>query len=157
MIRKSKAEICEYVHQFSTACAQFALTEHDGKLDLPKVYEYLSHVWGGWQPIVLEKEEMGDRLGFTDPVRKIIALREDVYDGMCSGEKEHLYTAAHELGHMVMHGEMVFARLEKSNPMGIVNVEVEADDFAVELLGFSSPAQEDMLHKLFARLTGRKK
>lgn len=98
MIRKSKAEICEYVHQFSTACAQFALTEHDGKLDLPKVYEYLSHVWGGWQPIVLEKEEMGDRLGFTDPVRKIIALREDVYDGMCSGEKEHLYTAAHELG-----------------------------------------------------------
>ncbi|TYK76471.1 hypothetical protein FSY45_07475 [Comamonas sp. Z1] len=100
---------------------------------------------------------MGHRLGFTDPVRKIIALRVDVYDGMCNGEKEHQYTAAHELGHMVMHGEMVFARLEKNNPMGIVNVEVEADDFAVELLGFSSPAQEDMLHKLLARLTGRKK
>jgi Zn-dependent peptidase ImmA (M78 family) len=91
---------------------------------------------------VKEVDEMGAHLGITDPLNKTIFLRLDVYRGMCSGDPEHRFTAAHELGHMVMHSEVTFARMESNSDMRMVSFEGEADAFAVELLGFDSPANE---------------
>ncbi len=88
---------------------------------------------------------MGARLGTSNPVKKCIALREDVYDGMCMGDKEHQFTGAHELGHMIMHGELEFARQERGVQSLKDNIEAEADDFAKELLGFPSPAYQRAL------------
>ena len=142
MTRKSKAEICEHVQKLRSDCAQFGLMDADGSLVLKLVYEYLPSIWPGWDMSVKEVDEMGAHLGITDPLNKTIFLRLDVYRGMCSGDPEHRFTAAHELGHMVMHSEVTFARMESNSDMRMVSFEGEADAFAVELLGFDSPANE---------------
>lgn len=149
MTKKTKAEICEHVRQFRERCAVYGLLDANGVPDLPRVYEYLPYIWSGWSFIPKEHGDMGNRLGATSPGKKLIALRNDVYEGMCQGEKEHLYTAAHELGHMVMHEELVLARWETCHPNEKIDeemeVEAEADAFATELLGFQSPANQHAL------------
>lgn len=158
MTKKSKAEICEFVHQFKKACAVHGLIEADGALDLPRIYENLPSLWGGWDFVVKEHDEMGEYLGTTNPRKKLISLRNDVYEGLCNGDKEHQYTAAHELGHMVLHSEMEFARREGGANRSMSDVEDEADDFATVLLGFDSPANESAIAQvieLIERLQGK--
>lgn len=108
---------------------------------------------------ILEKEAMGPLLGETRPALKTIALRNDVYEGMCVQEREHLFTAAHELGHMVMHSEVAFARREPDNPLMLMSFEQEADLFAEALLGFDSPANVQMKQTLeeLLKSLGKKK
>lgn len=52
---------------------------------------------------VREKSEMGNRHGFVDPTTGELALRLDVYEGVCSGSGRDRFTACHELGHFFMH------------------------------------------------------
>lgn len=144
MKTRSKAQICECARIFKAACAQFGLVTESGALDLKNVYEYLEYVWYGWSMVVLEKDDMGRLLGEARPASKIIALRNDVYEGMCASEREHLFTAAHELGHMVMHSDVVFARREPDERVMLMSFEQEADLFAEALLGFDSPANLQM-------------
>lgn len=154
---RSKAQICECARIFKAACAQFGFVTESGALDLKNVYEYLEHVWIGWSMVVLEKDEMGRLLGEARPALKTIALRNDVYEGMCEGEQEHLFTAAHELGHMVMHSDVVFARREPDDPIMLVSFEQEADIFAEALLGFDSPANVQMKRTVEELLASMKK
>ena len=162
MMTRTKAQICEEARKFKAECAKFGFVTESGSLDLRYVYEYLEHVQPGWDMIPLEKEEMGILLGETRPSEKIIALRNDVYEGMCKGEREHQFTAAHELGHMVMHGNLAFARMERNIPLMLVSYEQEADIFAEALMGFDSPANlkvrgtlEKVLNAM--KTTGKKK
>lgn len=148
MTTKSKAEICECAHNFKARCAAFGFVTEQGALDLANCYEYLKHVWSEWDLIVLEREEMGQLLGETRPASKTILLRNDVYEGMCRGEKEHCFTAAHELGHMVLHSELAFARRETTDPVELISFELEADVFAEALLGFDSPANVKIREKV---------
>ncbi|PTT22688.1 hypothetical protein DBR12_03360 [Acidovorax sp. HMWF029] len=148
MTRKSKAEICESVQQLKSVCAEWGFMDADGSLVLKLVYEHLQIIWPGWLMLVRERDEMGAHLGITNPFKKTIALRDDVYRGMCAGDPEHCFTAAHELGHMVMHSEVTFARMEKRSGIEMVEFEGEADSFAVELLGFDSPANQKVLRQL---------
>lgn len=148
MTRKSKAEICESVQQLKSVCAEWGFMDADGSLVLKLVYEHLQIIWPGWLMLVRERDEMGAHLGITNPFKKTIALRDDVYRGMCAGDPEHCFTAAHELGHMVMHSEVTFARMEKRSGIEMVEFEGEADSFAIELLGFDSPANQNVLQQL---------
>lgn len=162
MKTRTKAQICEEAQKFKAACAKYGFVTESGSLDLKNVYEYLEHVWPDWNMVPLERNDMGILLGETRPADKIIALRNDVYEGMCRGEQEHLFTAAHELGHMVMHSNLAFARMEADSQFILVSYEKEADLFAEALLGFDSPANIKMrstLEKLLNTLKfpGKKK
>lgn len=153
MKKKSQDQICEIARQFKATCAKFNLISPDGSLLLPKIYEQLNIFRPGWQMLVKESDEMLDNLGITIPSEKIIALRNDVYIGMCVKDPEHCFTAAHELGHMVMHGEAAFARTEPYDGFTSVNFESEADIFATELLGFCSPAKQEVSRQLDELMT----
>ena len=52
---------------------------------------------------VLSKEEMGFNHGLTVPSENAIYLRQDVYEGALRGNARDRFTAAHELGHYLMH------------------------------------------------------
>lgn len=52
---------------------------------------------------VKSKREMGNDHGLTVPSEKAIYLRSDVYNGAVNGNTRDRFTAAHELGHYLLH------------------------------------------------------
>ncbi|RCX00585.1 MULTISPECIES: ImmA/IrrE family metallo-endopeptidase [Kosakonia] len=55
-------------------------------------------------------KEMGDTHGLTYPQEHLLILREDIYEGALNGVGRDRMTAAHELGHLLMHKNIAFAR-----------------------------------------------
>jgi Zn-dependent peptidase ImmA (M78 family) len=86
---------------------------------------------------VVSKEDMGDQYGVTYPEKKMIVLREDVYDRAVAGVARDRFTIAHEIGHYIMHrpGRIEFARENRKGPIvPYKNPEWQANTFAGELL-----------------------
>ncbi|HGE8284193.1 TPA: ImmA/IrrE family metallo-endopeptidase [Serratia marcescens] len=54
--------------------------------------------------------EMKGTHGLTYPQEGLLVLREDVYEGALNGVGRDRMTAAHELGHLLMHKNIAFAR-----------------------------------------------
>lgn len=81
------------------------------------------------------QDEMGDAHGLTFPDDNLIQIREDVYEGACCNKGRDRLTLAHELGHLVLHPKLGFARMEygKSIP-AYLSSEWQANAFAGELL-----------------------
>lgn len=81
------------------------------------------------------REEMNRAEGYTCPKGDFIQLREDVYEGACRGEGRHRFTAAHELGHFVMHTDIPLTRAKLSDKIPAYRLaEPQANQFAAELL-----------------------
>lgn len=82
------------------------------------------------------KEEMGECHGLTFPGKNEIRLREDVYMGAIEGKGRDRLTAAHELGHLLIHSKenVAFARTETKKIPPYMNPEWQADAFGGELL-----------------------
>lgn len=59
---------------------------------------------------ICEKEIMGDNHGITFPDKKIMLIREDVYEGAVDGNGRDRLTIAHEFGHLHMHTNLGLAR-----------------------------------------------
>lgn len=140
---RSKAEICKNVDEFKDRCGRAGLITDKGQVDLKFVLEYLPELFDGWYFVPVATEEMKKGcLGLTLPEFKRIELREDVYEGLCNGEREHYFTGAHELGHMVLHGNLMLARTERQRDSVSLasGYEREADEFAKQLLGYDSKA-----------------
>lgn len=81
------------------------------------------------------KVEMEGAEGFTCPKGKFIMLREDVYENACTGEGRARFTAAHELGHLILHTSVPLARtsvMGEYPPFRLA--EPQANRFAAELL-----------------------
>lgn len=57
-------------------------------------------------------KEMGGTHGLTYPQEGVLILREDIYEGALNGVGRDRMTAAHELGHLLMHKNIAFARSE---------------------------------------------
>ncbi|MET5576873.1 MULTISPECIES: ImmA/IrrE family metallo-endopeptidase [Klebsiella] len=57
-----------------------------------------------------DMKEMGDTHGLTYPQENVLILREDIYEGALNGVGRDRMTAAHELGHLLMHKNIAFAR-----------------------------------------------
>ncbi len=53
---------------------------------------------------------MGETHGLTYPQEHLLILREDIYEGALNGVGRDRMTAAHELGHLLMHRNIAFAR-----------------------------------------------
>jgi hypothetical protein len=82
-----------------------------------------------------DEAEMGNAEGYTDPTGKFIMLREDVVRAAWNGEGRARFTAAHELGHLILHRNVPLARFHCDNvPKAYRRSEPQANHFAAELL-----------------------
>ncbi|MBW5284569.1 ImmA/IrrE family metallo-endopeptidase [Burkholderia gladioli] len=108
------------------------------------IVEVLEHVLPvmdeGFSFEVMTAEEMIEHFrqnaeGMTVHVDNKIVLRTDVYVGACSGNGRDRFTAAHELGHFLLHkGEgMAFPR-ESTGAKVYCDSEWQANTFAREFL-----------------------
>lgn len=102
---------------------------------IDKIYETLHLFVEGFELQICDHREMGDDHGLTFPEDRLIKLRTDVYDGMCTGVGRDRFTAAHELGHLFLHNTPGLARrrTEISTP-AYKNSEWQANTFASALL-----------------------
>lgn len=73
------------------------------ELALPKLLD-------GYEFLVGSLEDMEGTHGLTFPQENRIILREDVYHGALEGNGRDRMTAAHELGHLLLHKNIAFAR-----------------------------------------------
>ncbi|UYW25891.1 ImmA/IrrE family metallo-endopeptidase [Methylorubrum extorquens] len=84
---------------------------------------------------VRDHREMGQRHGYVDPSTGELALREDVYDGICMGRGRDRFTACHEVGHFIMHGAGALNRVRDGQKVQIFRCpEWQANEFASALL-----------------------
>jgi Zn-dependent peptidase ImmA (M78 family) len=96
----------------------------------------MPRIFPGFALEVGTKDEMGLNHGLTIPIEKVIRLREDVYDGLTRGVGRDRFTAAHELGHYIMHRgvPIVFHRAEHGELKTFKDSEWQANTFAGDLL-----------------------
>lgn len=99
------------------------------ELAMPRIFPGFALEVGG-------REEMGQNHGLTIPSENVIRLREDVYDGACRGVGRDRFTAAHELGHYIMHRDVpiVFHRAEHGRLAPFRDSEWQANSFSGALL-----------------------
>ena len=81
------------------------------------------------------REDMGDAEGFTCPDGTFIRLRKDVYRKAWDGDGRARFTAAHELGHHVLHAGTPLARVKEGerHPAYCLS-EPQANVFAASIL-----------------------
>lgn len=93
-------------------------------------------LWEDFHLVVQEQHVMGDAHGLTFPEASTIWLREDVYEGVEAGRGRDRFTLAHELGHLLMHGDTGLARVPKRTRelKAYENSEWQANTFAAVLL-----------------------
>lgn len=98
---------------------------------IEKIYEVLLDILPGFNFEVVSKSVLGSEHGRTYPNKKLIMIREDVYEGACRGNPRDRFTMAHELGHLFLHTDVQFARDESTLPTKIfMDSEWQADTFA---------------------------
>lgn len=83
---------------------------------------------------IREPEEMGPMEGMVIAGRNSLALRQDVYEEACNGVGRARFTAAHELGHFLMHRNVTLARMRGDETAIYYDSEWQADTFAGSLL-----------------------
>lgn len=115
--------------------SQFGLQEgyfpllHFLELIIPKIEEeYIFEV--------CNEREMGSNYGLTIPDQKILKLREDVYEGLTQDNGRDRFTAAHELGHYILHRDIPakFHRHTNEKIPAFRCSEWQANTFASQLL-----------------------
>jgi Zn-dependent peptidase ImmA (M78 family) len=123
------AQICDRVREV------LQLT-NEPKFPIMEVLEdVLDHQLGLVRFEVGSNSEMGVTEGHTCPKGEFIELREDVYRLACEDDGRSRFTAAHELGHFIMHTNVPLARMapnENVKPFRLS--EAQANQFAAELL-----------------------
>ena len=98
---------------------------------IENIYEVLPELLTGFNYEVVTKKDLGADEGRTYPNRRLILIREDVYDGACAGVGRDRFTMAHELGHLFLHKDIQFSREETTKPQKIyMDSEWQADTFA---------------------------
>lgn len=96
----------------------------------------MSSFFEGFVFEVRDRAEMGSNHGLTIPSENAIVLREDVYERACDRQGRDRFTAAHELGHYIMHrnAPLKFHRAESGKLAAYKDSEWQANRFAGALL-----------------------
>lgn len=82
-------------------------------LPVPQLLEFLPPTMGERYSFqVRTRSEMGDRHGYFDPASGELALRDDVYNGVCEGRGRDRFTACHEIGHLILHSQPTLNRVD---------------------------------------------
>lgn len=84
---------------------------------------------------ICENASMKESYALTLPDEKTLKLREDVYELAVHGFPRHLFTIAHEIGHIIFHDNesISFARTDEKIKT-FEDPEWQANTFAAELL-----------------------
>lgn len=105
------------------------------RFPIVEIYEWLKEIAPGGRYEVIESHLMGDDDARTYPDKGLILLREEVYEAAAQEQGRARFTLAHELGHLIMHRNISFARINPQSPPKIYeNSEWQADVFASHLL-----------------------
>src|SRR5574337_186702 len=94
-----------------------------------ELYEFLDVFSPGAYYEVRTVDEMGDDHGLTLLTRKVIRLREDVYEAACAGDGFGRFTMCHELGHLLLHDGVALKRGVREPPI-YMSSEWQSDTFA---------------------------
>ncbi len=86
--------------------------------------------------IIVEDDELGENYAVAYPEKRVIKVRNTVYERAVAGDGFARFTLAHELGHMFLHkGVAAYARSkEDGSHKTYCDSEWQADKFAQELL-----------------------
>lgn len=100
------------------------------------VEKRLPLLWDHFTLVVQEHADMREAHGLAFPEASEIWLREDVYAGVLEGRGRDRFTLAHELGHLLMHGDVGLARVPRRSTelRHYENSEWQANRFAGALL-----------------------
>lgn len=114
---------------------QFGLAE---RASFP-IFEFLERVLDqGMSTIeflVGDRSEMGLAEGYTDQRGEFIMIREDVYRAGLDGQGRARFTAAHELGHLILHTQAPLARAQPGQEVKPYSrAEPQANQFASAIL-----------------------
>lgn len=134
-------EVLEVPALTRAAIRQYARQVHDWvnlkepPFPIVEILEMLHCLWDDYVFEVAPISELGDNHGLSMPAEHRVLIREDVYDRACHGHGRDRATMAHELGHLLLHGQVQFARRV---PMRQIppyrSSEWQANCFAGELL-----------------------
>lgn len=106
------------------------------RIDCEAVFDLiLPQALPGFEYELRERSEMLNAEGYAAPDERRIILREDVFLGACEGRGRDRFTAAHEIGHVLLHSSdrLVHAR-SNGRPPAYACPEWQANTFASELL-----------------------
>ena len=148
----STAKIMETAGVVRRAFAPF--TSPTGYLNVAAALEWMPKMLPGFEFEVVEARLMGSDHGRTWPDKKLIHIREDVYDGMCQGNGRDRFTVTHEFGHLFLHPGIAFARAMTETTKIYCSSEWQADTFASHLLIDSTNLQQSISVAEVARRFG---
>jgi hypothetical protein len=121
----------EKVRLMAEAARQLFQVEQP-KVDVIDLYEVRLHELG----VVYEycdEDELKTEAGLTLPNDGKIKIREDVYNGAHDGNGFHRFTMCHEVGHLLLHGNVALPRATGQHKW-IEDSEWQANTFAAEFM-----------------------
>lgn len=129
----SRAEIRRLAHYLR----RITNTEKDVYLDIMKVLELdMPRLIDGFEFEVVSEEKLQNECGITIPAQRKIILNEWIYNAAHAGDGYARFSAAHELGHLLIHDQNAISmcRLRKGGIKTYEDPEWQADAFAGEFL-----------------------
>ena len=103
------------------------------RVDVVRLLEHTLHELGVQYEYCSAAEMNGDE-GLTYPNTGVVMIREDVAEAAYQEEGRARFTIIHEIGHLVLHQGVPFARTQASNHKIYEDSEWQADTFAAEFL-----------------------
>lgn len=109
-----------------------------GCLRFPIVFfweQIIPEMFPEYRFLYVEDDELDGVEAYTDHNLKIVKIKTSVYLKALNGSSKDLFTMAHEIGHLYLHGgeTMIFARTNERFP-SYKSAEWQANYFAAELL-----------------------
>jgi len=105
-------------------------------IDVVRLVEFtLPEKFAGFLLDIQNKADMGKNHGYAQPDVRVMAIREDVYEGACAGRGRDRFTLIHELGHLLLHNsDRMRNRRATGKPKAYCDPEWQANVFAAEFL-----------------------
>lgn len=115
--------------------ARNALNVGSGAVNIVDIYDFQLHEYGVSVHYGTADDTQGND-GLTLPDKGEIIIREDVYLGACNNHYKDRFTLAHELGHLILHSGVPFARntSPQSDHRWFEDSEWQANNFAAEFM-----------------------
>lgn len=99
-----------------------------------ELYDLLHVLIQGAYYEVKPKSDMGNNHGLTLIKKKVIYIRDDVFDAACRGDGFGRFTMCHELGHLLLHRGGIALQRASARPPLYMSSEWQSDRFAGALL-----------------------
>ena len=124
------------IDQIRTIADNIRIAFQVGKpyLDIVSLLEFKLHFIGLIFEVARD-EELGDDDALTFPDKKIIRVKNSVYENACNGNGRDRFTLAHEIGHLFLHQGISLGRsYEPRAHQFFEDSEWQADTFAAEIM-----------------------